>query len=422
MQKNNTIVIVIFIVSIASTTLYIVAKNLPSGLGSHIFLWAPLALLIAFIFKPYIIKSAPLKQVIAYGIITVGLLQRLLWSYMDEWNVSVIFDEFYVIIFSTAILSYFYYARNPRGLALATKWGFVFILITSFFTLIALFVDPMIVRNSAGGYGLTSSEEQFYTRLGVGGYGFVMGLVCLFPIIIYVIKTRNYVLFPRNVWVAILLFLILVVVKAQIFANILVMGLITILSFAGSRKVKRTYFLLIVLALVFFAIPTYIYSDGLRLLSSQFPQESDMYFKLNDFASFIETPDTESTGAGARSERYPILFEAFIDSPIFGDSSYASKHFIVAGSHLHWMNRLTLWGLLGFTFYIYILFRIYKFTSSLFNKSFLFYYNLSVIAFVLLGLMKAITGREMWLMMLLIVPGMYYWPMISNKGKNRNFN
>lgn len=422
MQIRKKIVLLIFIISIASTSLYFVANNLPSGLGSHIFLWAPLALLTAFFYKPIIFRKTPLFQILVFGILSAGLLQHLLWGFMDEWNKSVILSEFYVILYSITLLSYFYHNRDVKGLASIGKYGFFFILITSITTLVALFIDPMIVRNSAGGYGLTPSDELLFDRLGVGGYGFVMGLACLLPIIVYYIRLNSFTSISRRVWIVILLILLFVILKAQIFANILIAALITILAFTNSRNLKRTYFFLGFFAIIILLVPDEMYSNSIRILGHQFPKDSETYSKLIDLANYIEAPDTESTETGSRTERYPILFEAFIDSPMLGDSSYPSKHFIIPGSHLHWMNRLTLWGLLGFAFYIYILFQIYKFTANLFEKNFLFYYNLSVIAVIMLGLMKAITGREMWLMILLIVPGMYFWPMISNNGKSKNYN
>jgi hypothetical protein len=82
------------------------------------------------------------------------------------------------------------------------------------------------------------------------------------------------------------------------------------------------------------------------------------------------------------------------------------------------MNRLTIWGALGFSFFVFVLYQIYKRIRSLFDASFGFYYFLSVAAFVFLGLIKNIGGREPFLILIVVIPGLYFLPIIE---KNKKF-
>jgi hypothetical protein len=153
-------------------------------------------------------------------------------------------------------------------------------------------------------------------------------------------------------------------------------------------------------------------------MSSYFDADSNIYYKLNDFAKFIQRPEFEaSTGAGRRAARYPLLFDAFINKPLLGDASYNSPFYIVEGGHLYWMNRLTQWGVLGFLFFVFVLYQIYKRIRSLFDDNFAFYYFLSVSAFILLGLIKNISGREPFLVLIVVIPGLYFLPLLDKKKK-----
>jgi hypothetical protein len=144
-----------------------------------------------------------------------------------------------------------------------------------------------------------------------------------------------------------------------------------------------------------------------------------MYYKLNDFAVFVENPDIDpSTGAGARAERYPLLYNALINSPVLGNTSYRSHLNIESGAHLYWMNRLALWGIPGFLFFIFMLYKIYRSISSLFDANYSFYYFLSVMAFVFLGLIKAIGGSEPWLILIVVIPGLYFLPLLEESKKD----
>jgi len=136
--------------------------------------------------------------------------------------------------------------------------------------------------------------------------------------------------------------------------------------------------------------------------------------KLKDFAIFIEISEIdETTDAGRRAERYPMLYDALFAHPVLGDSSNKSVNNISGGAHLYWMNKLALWGIPGFLFFIFVLYKIYKSISSLFSDGYRFYYFLSVIALIFLGLTKAIGGREPWLILIVVIPGLFFLPLLK---------
>ena len=182
----------------------------------------------------------------------------------------------------------------------------------------------------------------------------MQALVCLIPVLVYHIKYQTQMIFSRKILIVILLLIMITMIRAQVFANLLAAVAITILSYAGAKKARKFFVLVTLVVILFLAIPSSLYADMLIAISSYFDVDSHIYYKLNDFAFFIRYPEFGwSTGAGGRAERYPLLFEAFMVAPLLGDASYNSSfaHNIAAGGHLYWMNKLTIWGIGGFLFF-----------------------------------------------------------------------
>jgi hypothetical protein len=412
---------IIIMLTLASTTLYTVSRNLPFGMGSFTFLWAPITLVFTTITRPIIYKERVMKTLLIYGIISVGILQYSLWKFMDSWNQIRILYEFYYLVVACAIFFYYYCKRDFRTLALLSKWTFILIIVSLITTNIALYFDPNLVRESARTGEFTERQARIFRLSGAMGYSYIQSVVCLIPILIYHIKNKQNMVFPPKILIAILLLIIITEIRSQVFANVIVTVIITILSIIVFKKKRYTIVAMLISCVLVITIPSSSYTKLFYSSSSYFDPDSEMYYKLTDFAEFVENPEFEtSTGAGGRAERYPMLIEALSANPAFGNASYDSPLDIGFGAHLYWMNRLALWGVPGFLLFIFMLFRIFKKINSLFNSGYKPYYFLSIATFILLGLIKAIGSREPWLMLIVIIPGLYFsLPPSANNKKER---
>ena len=418
MRLIRQIVPLVILIAVLSTSLYVVVRNLPPIVRSFRFFWGPAVLVLIFLTQRSAFGKKPMRNLILYGAVSLGLLQYTLWGHMNDWNRSLLLNEFYALIAFSAIFFYYYVRRDFKGLAKLGKLSFLFIVITIIMTNIALFFDPLIVRQSAFPDGFTPFQAQIFKITGAGGYGYMQALVCLIPVLVYHIKYRTQMIFSRKILIVILLLIIITMIRAQVFANLLAAVAITILSYAGAKKVRKSFVMVTLVVILFLAIPSSLYSDMLIAISSYFDVDSHIYFKLNDFAFFIRYPEFGgSTGAGGRAERYPLLFEALIAAPLLGDSSYNSPftYNVNVGGHLYWMNKLSIWGIPGFLFFVFVLSQLYKNIRSIFDSNFRFYYLLSVGAFILLGLMKNIAGREPFLILIVVIPGLYFLPLLKQK-------
>ena len=103
-------------------------------------------------------------------------------------------------------------------------------------TNIALSFDPMIIRQSVSTDRFTPFQAQIYKITGAGGYGYMQALVCLIPVLIYHIKYWTQMIFSRKILIVILLLIIITMIRAQVFANLLAAVAITILFLCRSKK------------------------------------------------------------------------------------------------------------------------------------------------------------------------------------------
>lgn len=413
-SKIRTGTSLVICIAVLSTTLYIVVNHLPVLLGSFRYFWGPLALVAILISMPAAFTTKSMRYLLIYGIISLVLLQYTLWDNMNDWNRNALLEEFYALFVFIAIVNYYLTRHDFKGLAFLGELSFIFILITIIMSHVVLFIDPFIIRMSISASHFTPDQENIFNFYGAGGYGYMQALVCILPILVYHIKFNKQMVFSPKILIFILIIILILHIRAQVFANLLVAFFITILSFVSSRQSKKLMISMVLFFILFIVIPASFYSNMFVSLGSYFDHNSIIYYKLNDFAVFIENPDYESiTDAGGRVARYPLLYEAFIANPLLGDASYTSPFNIEAGGHLFWMNKLAIWGILGFALFVYMLYQLYKNIRSIFDDDFGFYYFLSVVAFIMLGLMKTIAGRETFLILIVVIPGLYFLPLLK---------
>jgi hypothetical protein len=408
--------------TIASTTLYIVFRNVPIYLGTFAFLYAPVTLFILILIKPRAFITGPMKTVMLYGIIVICILQNTLWRFMSPWNADNVNWEFYNLVIMTVILSYYIRTRAYYKIALISKWTVIFIFITLVTTNIALFFNSELVRQSASTAFFSPLQAKLYQYSGAFSYSYAQALICLIPILFFCIKQNAQTIFSKKFLGTVLVLIIVTEIRSQVFANILVTMIITVLSSLSIKSHRKSFVIILLIGVVLISIPNSAYSDMFFSISKLVTPGSELENKLKDFSSYIDNPDIDNeTGARVRVERFPMLLETFLNNPFTGFASEKSSTNIDGGAHLYFMNKLALYGIFGFSFFVFMMFRIFKSIMSLFEPTYKFYYLLSILSFVFLGAMKAVGGREVWLVLIVTIPGISYWPlMLKQNGNSSN--
>ena len=402
----------------ASTFLPIVFNNLPPIIRSH-HIWTPVWFFSLIVFYPRIFKDKLVLILLSYGVIFVLILTNTLWTNIDEWSKVQITTEFYQIIVAISVITYFRIEQDFFRLAKLVKWTMIFIFITAVMSIVTSLIDPLYARNilQVSSFKLQSKVESIlsFKKYGGGNYGFTGALLCVFPMLIYYFKNNLKSTFNKKYILIFGIVIFFALLRMQIFANILIALFIIVFSAMGSKNTKIMYLILGLTIIVLFVIPIQFYADTLITASTWFPRDSEIHLKFNETAKFLIFGDNVSSEIGLRSERYPLLFKAFIANPLFGNFFSDRPIDISAGAHIHWMYKLGAYGILGAIPFFYIIFYFIKGSIKYFDKDFVFYFLLSIFSIIGLGLMKALSGREMWYTFFIIVPGFYYLPLLKKR-------
>jgi hypothetical protein len=228
----------------------------------------------------------------------------------------------------------------------------------------------MYARNILNQASIITSTEfdnvMKFRKLGGGTYSTAIAFMSLFPIFIFFYKNKKQSLFSLTQLIFFTLIIFLALIGIQLFANIMIAFVVSFIAILGIKKINRSILTIFLIFSLTMVIPISVYVNALNTISNIFSSKSDINFKLNDLAIFLETGaeiETNTTSAGLKAGRYPMLFESFRKSPVLGcyflSDEYANGY-LEEGRHLYWMNKLTTTGILGMILFLFILFFILK--------------------------------------------------------------
>lgn len=396
---------------IITTYLPVITKNLPPIIRSH-HLWAGIWVVSLFLLHADVFRNKFFVYVILYQIFFFLLISVNFWLGIDNWTLEGLGLEFYYFSIAISLILYYRSSNDYYGLAILMKWSMVFVGVTAVMSIFSSYVDPLYARKIIGGeYEI--SDPIF--RYGGGAYGYSVSLVCLFPIMFYYYRNNSMSVFSRSEILIFGFICFFALVRIQIFANIIIAAFVVLFSFSGRKRLNRSLLAALLFALIIIIIPSGVKSDILQNLSGYFSVGTENKVKMDDLSDYL-FEDNKATMSSSRLERYPLLWDAFKMRPVFGYYLSENTYSIGAGAHLYFMYRLTAFGLINFIFFSAIFILHIKFNMKVFNENYAFYFLLSSLSVILLGLIKTLGGRELWYMYFFLIPGLYYLPVI--KGRN----
>lgn len=420
MFKTHIYIRVIIVILMITTYLPVVYFRFPSYIGSHHF-WVVIWGVSLLIFKPKVLIDKMMITTYIYGLF-IWLMLNYVWINMNEWNATMLPNEYYQILIGISIITYFNVSKDYKGLALITKYALIFIIITAFMTIITSFIDPMYARYMFVKTSEGEASRILINKFGAGTYGTVLAFMGLIPILIYYFKNNKHFLIKKKVTVfAIILLISFAIIRMQIFTNILVGLVFSIFAFLSVEKRLFPKLIIGLTFIVFTIIPNYVYINLLYDLSNVFYKMQEVSFKFKEVALYIQTAGAiDENAVTGRVERLPILINAFLESPVLGNfynTNYLGYGYHKECYHLYWMNKLTITGLIGFTLFLLIILKFINNERKIIKGEFRSYFMLGLISIIVYGLFKSVAGRECWYMFFVIIPGMYYLPL-SYKNAN----
>jgi O-antigen ligase/polysaccharide polymerase Wzy-like membrane protein len=339
------------------------------------------------------------KQTIAlfvyFLVIAFSILFDSNWDYI-AWAVK----DFLLPITFLCIINTLLYNHDIVGLKIITTIGLVIIFILTICTLVILTYNPSAIRDS-----VLITDNQLFNK-GLVDYSLVHGLPFLFPLIIYNLKKKRklYKLFPLA-FIVVTYFMLLF----SGFTAAIIAGTFSIVfAFFIFKSMKKNIILCVflILFLVFF-LNDYIIQSVLSSIEPLFTNTPYVYTRISDLQDSINSGYAEGH-VNIRFERYNIAWDAFINNPFFGN-------FQGTGGHSFLIDRLASYGIIGaFPFFLFLYFSLKK-NYTLIPEDSRPYYMISIIIFIILALSKNLGGIQLYLYLLVFLPGLAFLGLSKSK-------
>lgn len=423
---NKTRQYFLFIASMISMLTFLPLANvyLPRFVGSY-HVWALLWGLSILLFAPKVLTHKTMFIVGIYGFFLLIMLNTL-WKTMDDWNVITLLVDYYSIAVAVSIICYFDYKNDYEGLAKLTKYTVIFIIITAVLTIFTSFIDPMYSRSIS----LTDMERlltnseiaslKALQKYGGGARADGFGLMALIPLLIYYFQNEKLITISKKWIVTLIVLFIIASTRMQFTALMIFSYVLVIMSMVQVKQRKKAMVIFSIISTILFFIPNQIYVNLLYNLSDLASGLKDLSFKIQDMADYIEYGGgiIEGNAVSLRLDlRYSAAIDYFMESPIFGFYFLNDTVFDNIGiGHLFLMNKLVVSGLVGFLLWGYIFFHHLKIQIRKMEQEYQYFFILASLSIILYGLVKVIMGRPAWFLFFVIIPGMYYLPLLNKVG------
>lgn len=320
----------------------------------------------------------------------------------DLANPKWVLIEILVLLSCVSITNSFVYNRDMYGFKMVTVLGLCIIIVTALLTLQILERDSQAVRNMVG-YTIKGSNAkiQTYLQQGIASFGLVHAFPFLCPLLVLNIKSAKNYLF-RALALAVILVAYFMLLKASFGTPLLLATAAIALAFLLTKNQMLN--MVIVICMVVFLFMTmnknllvYALEEAQELAFSKTPVISK---KIDDIVASIKFNKSRGEISG-REKVYAKSWSTFFSSPLWGSFDKSD-----AGGHAYFPDRLAYFGLLGTVPFFLFLYFTLKRSYMLINSKVRLHFLLSVGVFIMLGLLKNITGVENFLYLFVFIPGL----------------
>lgn len=287
---------------------------------------------------------------------------------------------------------YFIKSNDYEGFKGTINVAFILILLTSITSILGLNIFPNASRSmNQGTMAIDYNLHNYYSKIGIAGYGFYTMVMLLIPIIIFLIK-KTKAKFFKLIYYLILLIFFYSTYKAQ-HTTILVFAIVGFI--VSHFNLNKNFWLKSSVAVLFAVIFSFFLSEMIYSVTENM-EASTVAKRLNDIAFTLDEGFVDdSYFVTERLGRTQSSIDLFFINPIFGSGE--------SSGHAYWIDRLALTGIVGLLFYANIFFKSYKFNSHFFSHN-IKYFQLIYFMILLFGVIKNMTSFEIWFTPLLLAP------------------
>lgn len=303
-----------------------------------------------------------------------------------------------------AVLMYLYFlkSQDQKGLRFLIYSSFLFIVVTTILSINGLMIQPHAVRLAM--QGAHEDIDLAVRSIGMGNYGFFNGILLLMPVMGYLLTKPESSLIIKAFILLFASLLIFPMVVANLTTTLLLAVLFFIYTALFLKKFKsRLYVPIIIVCILLFVLNEFT-AEILFFISEQL-SEGGLKSKLDDLSLTIRMMDfnpeeSDTHFAGVRLALTLQSLHGFLANPLIGTGEQ--------GGHAYWLDRLAMFGLIGWFPVLLIFYQQVKLQKRTLLKVHYPYFVVSVYAIILLGVLKGnIVSQQTMLVLFFIVPGIF---------------
>lgn len=323
------------------------------------------------------------KAAYAYVILFALLINLLI--YAGEYRLSGAFSFFakYIVmfVFWLPFLYGAWYSNNNDENAVIIIKNLIFwcLIVTCVTTIIGQFVYPDAARLLADN---DTETHRVFQSINIGGYGFSYALAISVPYLIGKIRfEKDYKYIP-----AIVVFGVTIILQNYVFAMILYILLVIVslllVQNNKDRFLKFAFVFIVVFVIVYFAmLKNPLFWEWFMKL---FKNNTVLTQRFGDIQNFFL--DKTATGdISYRSSLYDRSFDAFKNSPIFGNVFGGNNELSRHSEAFDYLGGTGIFGLVMLTVYIVILCKLFNKPMTFCDKSLLFFAFATVVVLAALN-------------------------------------
>lgn len=312
------------------------------------------------------------------------------------------------LLYSITLYEYFVYTGDIKGINIVIRFAILFIFISCFSAILIYAVTGVSSRMLYRQMTRKGVGEGFLIdSFGGSGITFYYGISLMIPTLVACIKSH-----PR--WsikkVALTVFLAIVMLAlflAEYTTALLLGGIGFLIALVGRRRFKVSLVLFGALLLLVVFMPNRYKVAIFGQLSDISPGET-LSDRFEDVGVTLEVGVGQSdTHISMRADRIPYQLSNFIRSPLIGTG--------ISLEHNFWIDILSRFGIFGM-FPIFLVYRRQFLRNfAWFDETFKFYYLITLLIFIVMGIMKNMAGLHFPLAFLFIVPGLYHTDLYNKE-------
>ena len=202
------------------------------------------------------------------------------------------------------------------------------------------------------------------------------------PVLVMITKKHWRKRKTRYILLGIIFIFLFTIIKSQMTTALLISIAGIIFSITGVKNLRKNIIISLFIISFFIIVPKPLIANDFRFISVQIDGEM-LQNRLLDIAETIEFGEdiiNADTHISYRAKRIPYLLENISKSPIIGGGD--------STGHVFWLDRLSLFGLLGIIPWIFVIISFNKIVFKTLGKEYYFYYLISLILFIGIGFIK----------------------------------